>query len=557
MQCIDPGMPGTRPDGDVALMPFSRHRTSSTRQGHRIGSRWALLAASLVCLLGTVALPGLGGVSTIAVGAATTSAQPAKVSAYWLVASDGGIFTFGGAGFYGSTGGIHLNKAIVGIAGGAGGAGYWLVASDGGVFSFGDATFHGSMGGSHLNKPIVGMASTANGQGYWLVASDGGIFAFGNAGYYGSMGGSHLNKPIVGMASTPDGKGYWLVASDGGIFSFGDAQFYGSTGNIHLNEPIVGMTADPNGKGYWFTAADGGVFSFGDAPFYGSLGDVPQSRPIVAITADADGKGYWFANNNGAVTAFGDATYWGSTPQVLNRPVVGMAEAAGSGNFTGSSYPAGSFGYDISNYQANDYPPAPHTIGIVQVAGASFGDNGYLASEARWAGAGLNLYVYLTYGQQATSGDPSCAATASPTSCNYGFAAAVDAFTKARTAGVNTSVGWWLDVEPNASWSTDLAANAALVKGAIDGLHYEGLNGVGIYASPGDWNGVVGDYQPAVPYWAASWEVDPAVTCSQVRSQFSSAKLPTGPVQLVQYSSPSYPASYGGMSTAYDDDYAC
>ena len=38
-------------------------------------------------------------------------------------------------------------------------SGYRLVASDGGVFSFGDAAFYGSMGGTPLNKPIVGMAA--------------------------------------------------------------------------------------------------------------------------------------------------------------------------------------------------------------------------------------------------------------------------------------------------------------------------------------------------------------------------------------------------------------
>ncbi len=37
--------------------------------------------------------------------------------------------------------------------------GYWLVASDGGVFSYGTAPFLGSMGGSHLNKPVVAAAS--------------------------------------------------------------------------------------------------------------------------------------------------------------------------------------------------------------------------------------------------------------------------------------------------------------------------------------------------------------------------------------------------------------
>jgi hypothetical protein len=39
------------------------------------------------------------------------------------------------------------------------GKGYWLVASDGGVFAYGDAGFFGSHGGKPLNQPIVGMAA--------------------------------------------------------------------------------------------------------------------------------------------------------------------------------------------------------------------------------------------------------------------------------------------------------------------------------------------------------------------------------------------------------------
>jgi len=67
-----------------------------------------------------------------------------------------------------------------------GGGGYWFVASDGGIFAFGDARFYGSMGGRPLNEPVVGMASN-RGDGYWLVAADGGLFSFGTAPFYGSM----------------------------------------------------------------------------------------------------------------------------------------------------------------------------------------------------------------------------------------------------------------------------------------------------------------------------------------------------------------------------------
>jgi hypothetical protein len=135
-------------------------------------------------------------------------------NSYWLVASDGGIFSFGqlrysgdyllgsDAQYYGSTGNTTLNRPIVGLAATPDGGGYWLVASDGGVFSFGDAQFYGSTGGRTLDRPIVGMAATPDGRGYWLVASDGGIFNFGDAHFDGSAGDVLLNQPIVGMAST-------------------------------------------------------------------------------------------------------------------------------------------------------------------------------------------------------------------------------------------------------------------------------------------------------------------------------------------------------------------
>jgi hypothetical protein len=76
-----------------------------------------------------------------------------------------------------------------------------LVASDGGIFAFGDARFYGSTGAITLAKPIIAMAATPIGHGYWLEASDGGVFTFGDAKFLGSLGGQGVTN-IIGMAIT-------------------------------------------------------------------------------------------------------------------------------------------------------------------------------------------------------------------------------------------------------------------------------------------------------------------------------------------------------------------
>jgi len=223
---------------------------------------------------------------------------------YWMAAADGGVFTYGDAGFLGSAGGIDLFAPIVGMAAVAKGGGYWLVALDGGIFTFGDARFYGSMGAVRLNQPIVAMAATPDGKGYWEVAADGGIFTFGDARFYGSMGAVALNAPIVAMAVTADGKGYWEVAADGGIFTFGDAVFYGSTGAKALNASIAGMAATPKGSGYWLAGSDGAIYTFGDAINKGSDVTTVPTPPIVAFAATTDGGGYWMLDPEAFPTVF-------------------------------------------------------------------------------------------------------------------------------------------------------------------------------------------------------------------------------------------------------------
>ena len=288
----------------------------------RFFRRVALRGRRVGLVLTAALLAGVGGVAGIP---AARSVAPPATSGYWLVGTDGGVFSYGRAAFFGSTGAIPLNQPIVGMAATPDGRGYWMVASDGGIFAFGDAAFYGSMGGKPLNQPIVAMASTRTGHGYWMVASDGGIFAFGDAPFYGSMGATHLNKPIVDIAPTPTGKGYWMAASDGGIFSFGDAGFFGSTGAIKLAKRIQAMAPTPSGRGYWMVAGDGGIFSFGDAGFFGSAADGATDKRVVDIAPSATGKGYFLTASNGAVFAYGDAKYMGGAEnQHLTRGIISV-----------------------------------------------------------------------------------------------------------------------------------------------------------------------------------------------------------------------------------------
>ncbi|MHB8220722.1 MAG: CHAP domain-containing protein, partial [Acidimicrobiales bacterium] len=177
---------------------------------------------------------------------------------------------------------LQSHVAVVGLASTPTGRGYWEVSSDGGLFAFGDAGFYGSMGGKALNAPVVGIATTPTGRGYWEVGSDGGLFAFGDAGFYGSMGGKPLDQEVTAVAGVPGGRGYWEVGADGGVFAFGDAGFYGSMGGKATEQAVVAVSRTPGGHGYWLVGADGGVFAFGTAQFEGALVDPPPPAPAPA-----------------------------------------------------------------------------------------------------------------------------------------------------------------------------------------------------------------------------------------------------------------------------------
>jgi hypothetical protein len=231
---------------------------------------------------------------------------------YWLVGADGGVFSYGDAGYFGSLAERGITQDVVAMAVTPSAKGYWLVTTDGGVSAFGDAAFRGAASVRSDAPQVAGMAVTPSGRGYWLVTADGAVSGFGDARPFGGLQGKKLTAPVIGMAATPSGNGYWLAAADGGIFTFGDAQFHGAIDPKIEHAPVVSVAATRDGGGYWLASSDGGVFTFGDAPFHGSAASVRLTSKVVSIAPQPDGGGYWLAGSDGGVFTYGTAAFYGS-----------------------------------------------------------------------------------------------------------------------------------------------------------------------------------------------------------------------------------------------------
>ena len=395
-----------------------------------------LVLAQAIASLALVPIAALGVVAAFSSGTAPASASGTVRSndysggimmaadpngGYWTVTPAGAVTPHSGAPALGSPAlsNLRLAQPIVGMTATNDGNGYWLVASDGGIFSYGDATFYGSTGGMHLNKPIVGMASTNDGRGYWLVASDGGIFSYGDATFYGSTGSIVLNKPVVGMAVTDDGRGYWLVASDGGIFSYGDAPFYGSTGSIRLNLPIVGMAPTADGRGYWLVGFDGGIFTFGDAGFYGSTAGWgvyaygmiinPATAGYAVVSASGVAVQFGPGLNPNAQSAFGlQQGAYDSTPtpsgmaafaqQTHTSPTLASVYLPGNNGWANMDGAGGNL-----NYLSQEYGGTGYTLSI-GVPIIPTGSGGAAAGTLAQGATGAYNSYFVTLGQTLVAG---------------------------------------------------------------------------------------------------------------------------------------------------------
>jgi sugar lactone lactonase YvrE len=273
---------------------------------------WSLTAPPLPCPTGVShQAPG----TPVAIAADYQTINGQSCPGYLIATSSGGVTAVGSAVWYGDMSGSALANPVVGIAANPNGqGGYWLVAADGGVFTFGPSTnFYGSAVPYRPAAPIVGMTADPATGGYWLAGSDGGVFTFGpGTPFYGSAVPYRPAAPIVGMTADPATGGYWLAGSDGGVFTFGPGTpFYGSAVPYHPVKPVEGLVAAPGGNGYWLYAADGGVFTFGDIGFYGAAASDHPGDTVPGMAATSNGDGYWQLGADGTIYPFGNATNLG------------------------------------------------------------------------------------------------------------------------------------------------------------------------------------------------------------------------------------------------------
>ena len=296
--------------------------------------------------------------------------------------------------------------------------------------------FHGSMGGHHAQHAHGGHGGRPRHRGYWTVASDGGVFAFDDAASSARWARSSSTKPVVAMAATPDGRGYWLVASDGGVFAFGDAGFPGSLGKLTLQaDRGLAPAATPAATGWWPPTA-------GSSPSATPASTAPSAAtpwparwsasppPTRGATGSTDSNGRRHRLRRRRLLRLG--------PPAHHEPVVGMADGPGTGVAANGAYPSGSLRLRRLAVPGQPARRAPTrcrrgTPSASSRPRASPTGPPTRAWPTRRSGpaAGLNLYIFMTYGTDPTD-QPGCNGDMA---CNWGYEAGLFAYQYAQAPG--------------------------------------------------------------------------------------------------------------------------
>ena len=182
-------------------------------------------------------------------------------------------------------------------------------------------------------------------------------------------------------------------------------------------------------------------------------------------------------------------------------------------------------------------PPVAADFGVVGVSGGlDFRVNNCLRSEANWfsspalymnsgwPGADMT-FQYKTFPEKCSVGDETCLAY------NYGYHAAVFAINYANSQ-LTHSTNWWLDIETENSWTNNTYQNRSAILGMVDALRQNVIGvTVGVYAYPGQWATLVGNWHPGLPAWVATGSTNLVAA----KAACSAPSITAKPVVLAQY----------------------
>jgi hypothetical protein len=239
-------------------------------------------------------------VTTIPPKGWSTVARDAATGGYWTLDTNAKTVTpHRGAKSHGDASNMKLNQSLMAMAAIPAGNGYWLIQSDGGIFTYGAAHFYGSTGDVKTYGPIVDLSPSKN--GYWTVDRGGNVYPFGDAQQYGGLNPAPGSTAPNVVAMVGIDGGYWLLTDTNGVRAFGAAAALG--GGTRGGATPTDIEATSTGKGYWVLYTDGTVEPHGDAA---ALGNGPNDS--VSLSTNPDGTGYWILDSTGGVTARGNTT---------------------------------------------------------------------------------------------------------------------------------------------------------------------------------------------------------------------------------------------------------
>lgn len=142
--------------------------------------------------------------------------------------------------------------------------------------------------------------------------------------------------------------------------------------------------------------------------------------------------------------------------------------------------------------------PSARFVVLGLTNGPGFYPNPCLADQVAWAKQNhLEVGVYSVVSTP-QPGEPG------QTPFDSGYQQALFNLQTMRAVGVQ-SPSVWVDVEPVPAfdWPADTAANAEVVKGAVQAYQDHGMK-VGLYSTPSLWQRVVGDLRLGLPEWRAA-----------------------------------------------------